>query len=246
MPHRVPEGIFITGTDTGVGKTIVAAGLAAQFKKSGFDVGVMKPIQTGCQFRRGKWIAPDARFLLQAAGIDDPMDWVCPYRFKTPAAPLVAADRERRTIDLGRITEAYRHLASLHRFVVVEGIGGLLTPITPTVSAVDLALLLKLPLIVVASSRIGTLNHTLLTVRCAQQTGAAVLGIILNCPRPSARSIAEKTNSQVLSRLCPAPVLGAIPFMAGVSVEKGRLGRVRTLGDCLNEGFHHLGIKLNP
>jgi len=245
MPHRVPEGIFITGTDTGVGKTIVTAGLAAQFKKSGLDVGVMKPIQTGCRSRRGELIAPDARFLLQAAGIDDPMDWVCPYRFKTPAAPLVAAERERRRIDLSRITEAYRHLASRHRMVVVEGIGGLLTPITLTASAVDLALLLKLPLIVVASTRLGTLNHTLLTVRYAQQIGVAVLGIILNCPRPSARSLAEKTNAQVLSRLCPIPVLGTVPYMAGVSVEKGRLGRVRALGDRLNKGLHHLGIKLH-
>ncbi|MBI3596768.1 MAG: dethiobiotin synthase [Nitrospirae bacterium] len=245
MRNTIPQGIFITGTDTGVGKTIVAAGLAAQFKKSGFDVGVMKPIQTGCRSRRGERIAPDARFLLEAAGVDDPMDWVCPYRFKTPAAPLVAADHERKTIDLGRIAEAYRHLASRHRVVVVEGIGGLLTPITPTVSAIDLALLLKLPLIVVASTRLGTLNHTLLTVRWAQQAGATVLGIILNCPRPSARSVAEKTNSQVISRLCPIPVLGTIPFMAGVSVEKGCLGRVRTLADYLKEGLHHLGIKLD-
>ncbi|HET6464200.1 MAG TPA: dethiobiotin synthase [Nitrospiria bacterium] len=246
MPYGTPQGIFITGTDTGVGKTIVAAVLAARFKKSGFNVGVMKPVQTGCLSRRGERIAPDALFLLQAAGVDDPMDWVCPYRFKTPAAPLVAADRERRTIELDQIAEAYAHLISRHRIVVVEGIGGLLTPITPTVSALDLALLLKLPLIVVASTRIGTLNHTLLTVRWAQQAGATVLGIIFNQPQASARSIAEKTNPQVIARLCAVPVLGTLPFMAGVSVEKGRLGRVRALGDHLNKGLHHLGIKLNP
>jgi dethiobiotin synthetase len=245
MPHAIPQGIFITGTDTGVGKTIVAAGLAAGFKKRGLDVGVMKPIQTGCRFRRGKWIAPDARFLLEAADLDDPMDWVCPYRLKTPAAPLVAAERERQTIDLGRIREAYKNLTSRHRFVVVEGIGGLLTPITTTVSALDLALLLTLPLVVVASTRLGTLNHTLLTVQWARQAGATVLGIIFNRSQPSSQSLAEKTNPQIISRLCPIPVLGTIPFMAGVSVEKGRLGRVRALAHYLNEGLDHLGIKLD-
>jgi len=246
MPHTIPQGIFITGTDTGVGKTIVAAGLAAEFQKRGLDVGVMKPIQTGCRFRRGKLIASDARFLLDAVGIDDPMDWVCPYRLKTPAAPLVAAERERQTIDLGRIREAYKNLTSRHRFVVVEGIGGLLTPITPTVSALDLALLLTLPLVVVASTRLGTLNHTLLTVQWARQAGATVLGIIFNRSRPSSQSLAERTNPQIISRLCPIPVLGTIPFMAGVSVEKGRLGRVRALAHYLNEGLDHLGIKLDP
>ncbi|HTN44075.1 MAG TPA: dethiobiotin synthase [Nitrospiria bacterium] len=246
MPRTTPRGIFITGTDTGVGKTIVAAGLAAEFKKRGLDVGVMKPIQTGCRFRKGKWIAPDARFLLKAAGNGDPMNWVCPYRLKTPAAPLVAAENERRTIDLSRITEAYKHLASRHRVVVVEGIGGLLTPITPTVSAIDLALLLRLPLVVVASTRLGTLNHTLLTLRWARKAGATVLGIIFNQCRPSSRSLAEKTNPRVISRLCPIPVLGTVPFMAGVSVDKGRLGGVLTLAHHLNEGLHHLGIKLDP
>lgn len=245
MTRKIPHGILITGTDTGVGKTIVAAALAAQFKKSGYNVGVMKPVQTGCIYRRGELIATDARFLRQAAGIDDPMEWVCPYRFRTPAAPMVAAHYERKTIDLERIREAYENLAARHRVVVVEGIGGLLTPIKPTVSVLDLALYLKLPLIVVASNRLGTLNHTLLTIRWAQHAGARVLGIILNCPRPSVHGIAEKTNAQVISRLCSTRVLGMIPFRTGVSVERERLGRVKTLAHYLNEGINHLGIKLN-
>ena len=246
MSNGIPQGIFITGTDTGVGKTVVAAGLAALFRKSGLDVGVMKPIQTGCIFRPGNRIAADARFLLRAAGADDPMDDVCPYRLKIPAAPLVAAEHEGATIDLDRIEDAYRRLSSRHRVMVVEGIGGLLTPITPTTTVMDLARLLKLPLIIVAHTRLGTLNHTLLTVRCAQQSGATVMGIIFNRPGGASRSLAEKTNPEVLSRLCSVPVLGTIPFMRGISVEKGRLGRVRGLGHYLNEGRHHMGIKLDP
>lgn len=246
MSNGIPQGIFITGTDTGVGKTVVAAGLAALFRKSGVNVGVMKPIQTGCASSKGERIATDARFLLQTAGADDPIDQVCPYRFKMPAAPLVAAEQEGETIDLGRIQKAYRRLSSRHRVMVVEGIGGLLTPITPSETAMDLARLLKLPLIIVARTRLGTLNHTLLTVRCAQQSGATILGIIFNHPGRASRNLAEKTNPEVLSRLCSVPVLGTIPFMSGISVERGRLGRVRGLGNHLKEGLHHLGIKLDP
>ncbi len=246
MSAGISRGFFITGTDTGVGKTVVAAGLAALFRKNGLNVGVMKPIQTGCLSRGGERIAVDARFLLQAAGADDPMDQVCPYRLKIPAAPLVAAEQEGATIDLDRIEDAYRRLSSRHRVMVVEGIGGLLTPITPTATVMDLARRLTLPLIIVAHTRLGTLNHTLLTVRCAQQSGATVMGIIFNHPGGASRSLAEKTNPEVFSRLCPVPVLGTIPFMSGISVETGRLGRVRGLGHYLNEGLHNRGIKLNP
>ncbi|HEY5593702.1 MAG TPA: dethiobiotin synthase [Nitrospiria bacterium] len=252
------QGIFITGTDTGVGKTVVAAGLAALFRKRGLSVGVMKPIQTGCPSRRGERIATDARFLLQAAGAlskvngrisngaSDGMDQVCPYRFKDPVAPLVAAERDDVTIRLDRIAEAYRDLSARHSIMVVEGIGGLLAPITQTVFSIDLALLLKLPVLVVSHTRLGTLNHTLLTIRWAQQMGATVVGVVFNNPVPPTKSLAEKTNPLVFSRLSTVPVLGNIPFMRGMSVEKGRPGRVRNLGQYLNEGLHHLGIKLDP
>jgi dethiobiotin synthetase len=246
MPDGVPQGIFITGTDTGVGKTVIAAGLAALFRKKGLSVGVMKPIQTGCITRRGARIPADARFLMQAAGTDDPIDQVCPYRFEIPAAPLVAAEYEGENIDLHRIEDSYRRLSMRHRVMVVEGIGGLLTPITPTAAVIDLAIRLNLPLIIVAHIRLGTLNHALLTIRGARQAGATILGIIFNRPGRSSQDIAEKTNPGVFSRLCSVPVLGIVPYMKGVNVEEGRLGRVRMLGQYLNEGLHHFGIKLDP
>jgi dethiobiotin synthetase len=246
MPSKIPRGIFITGSDTGVGKTVVAAGLAALLRKNGLDVGVMKPISTGCISRRGERIAFDARFLLRAAGVEDPIDLVCPYRLKTPAAPLVAAEQEGITIDLDRIEKTYRQLSNRHRVILVEGIGGLLTPITPTATVIDLAHRLQLPLIIVSSTRLGTLNHTLLTVRWAQQTGAIVLGVIFNRPCRASRSLAEKTNPAVFSRLCSVPVLGTVPFMSGISVEAEWLNGVRNIGHYLEEGIHHLGIKLNP
>ena len=248
MSAGISQGFFITGTDTGVGKTVVAAGLAALFKKNGLDAGVMKPIQTGCASRRGERIAVDARFLLQAAGADDPIDEVCPYRFKIPAAPLVAAEYENKTVDLDRIEDAYRRLSSRHRIMVVEGIGGLLAPISSTATVMDLALRLKLPLIIVAHTRLGTLNHTLLTVRAAQQGGLGITGVIFNRTGRAPGGLAERTNPEVFSRLSSVPVLGTIPYMSGISVERGRLGRMRVgiLGNYLKEGLYHLGIKLNP
>jgi len=244
MPDKIPRGYFITGTDTGVGKTVVAAGLTALLRNNGLDVGVMKPVSTGCISRQGKRIALDARFLLRAAGAEDPIDLVCPYRFRAPAAPLVAAEEESEAIDLDRIEGAYRLLSNRHWIMVVEGIGGLLTPISPGESVIDLAKRLELPLIIVSSTRLGTLNHTLLTVRGAQQAGLIVLGVIFNRPDPGSRSFAEKTNPAVFSRLCSVPVLGAVPFMRGISVEEGRLGGIRNIGHYLEKGIHHLGIKL--
>jgi len=242
----MPHGIFVTGTDTGVGKTLVAAGLAALFREKGLSVGVMKPVQTGCLTRHGVRTAPDARLLLQASGADDPIDRVCPYRFLLPAAPWVAAEHESARIDIGRIEINYKRLSSRHRIMLVEGAGGLLTPITSDTAMLELARRLNLPLIIVATTRLGTLNHTLLTVRWAQREGASVLGVIFNRPFRMSPTQVEKINPATFSRLSSIPVLGTIPFMKNLKIGKRRLDGVRRLGHYLNEGLDHLGIKLDP
>jgi dethiobiotin synthetase len=246
MRRSTHQGIFVTGTDTGVGKTLVAAGLAALFRQKGLSVGVMKPVQTGCLTRRGVRTAPDARLLLRASGADDPIDQVCPYRFTLPAAPWVAAEHESARIDIGRIEESFKRLSSRHRVMIVEGAGGLLTPITSDTAMLELAGRLNLPLIIVATTRLGTLNHTLLTVRWAQHEGASVLGVIFNRPFRTAPTRVEKINPRTFSRLSSVPVLGTIPFLRELNGGKGRLDGVRRLGHHLNEGLDHLGIKLDP
>ena len=244
-----PKGIFITGTDTGVGKTVVTAALASLFSEQGLAVGVMKPIQTGCLLRRGKRIPIDALYLLKAVNKDPElqgeMDRVCPYRFRDPVTPLLAAEREGVGISLNRILTAYRYLSARHRIMLVEGIGGLLAPITSKTATIHLALRMRLPLLVVASTRLGTINHTLLTLQSAKQAGATVLGVVLNNPNPSGSPLAVKTNSELLSRLSGVPILGTLPYMSELSVEKGKLGRVRRLRHHLNRGLHHLRGKLN-
>jgi dethiobiotin synthetase len=246
MTSSTPQGIFVTGTDTGVGKTFVASGLAALFRQKGLSVGVMKPVQTGCLTRHGVRTAPDARLLLRASGADDPIDQVCPYRFTLPAAPWVAAEHESTRIDIGRIEESYKWLSSRHRIMVVEGAGGLLTPITSDMDMLELARRLNLPLIIVATPRLGTLNHTLLTVRWAQREGLSVLGVIFNRPFRKSPTRVEKINPRTYSRLSSIPVLGTIPYLKGLNNAKGRLDGVRRLSHHLNEGLDHLGIKLDP
>src|SRR5205823_4609969 len=122
-------GIFITGTDTGVGKTAVAAALAGALRSRGLDVGVMKPVQSGAERGPGGLVAPDGHFLAIAAGVEDPPEWVCPVCLEAPLAPSVAAEMEGREIDLGVVFAAYRALRERHDWLIVEGAGGICVPI---------------------------------------------------------------------------------------------------------------------
>lgn len=253
------KGIFITGTDTGVGKTVVTAALASLFKDRGVSVGVMKPIQTGCGNGRGPLSAPDVRFLLKALNGPrghrsrgriilprEELEWISPYRFSAPVAPLVAAARERIRIRFDKILRSYRSLSRRYSLLLVEGIGGLLCPLGPNLYALDLALRMRLPILIVATTRLGSINHTLLTIRWAQRSGARVLGVVLNRPHRSSRSLAERTLPDILARLSPVPIIGILPYRGGIDVEKGRLGDVRSLAHHLDKGLYHLGIKLDP
>lgn len=216
------RGIFVTGTDTGVGKTMVASALAAWCRRRGVDVGVMKPIATGGRPLPGRgqkrWISDDARQLRRAAGSDDPWSLVNPICFREPLAPWPAALRARTSIQMRVIIEAVRALARRHEFLIVEGIGGLLVPLSARVTVADLARRLDLPVLLVARAGLGTLNHTLLSLRCAQQGGLRAVGVVLNHATPPARDpmgrLAERTNPLILRRLVSVPVVGPLPFQA--------------------------------
>lgn len=212
------KGVFITGTDTGVGKTLLAAALAHHLRSSGWDIGVMKPVQTG--FRPGPPEYPpkgsDTNLLMQACGTDEPVGLITPYRFRLPLAPLAAARREGKRIRAEKILKAFTRLATRHRFVIVEGIGGLAVPLTPRVGVADLARLMGVPLLIVARPGLGTLNHTCLTVAFARSHGLKVLGILLNAPHREKPDRAQKSNPALLEELCGVPVLGRVPFLGKV------------------------------
>ena len=170
------RGVFVTGTDTGVGKTMVACALVRGLRARAVDVGVMKPIETGV----GAEGPLDALALLEAAESGDPLDDVCPQRFALPAAPSVAAAAERRSVDVAAIRAAFRRIEARHDCVVAEGAGGLLVPAAEGVCMADLACELGLPVVVVARAALGTINHTLLTLEVAAARGLAVAGVVVS------------------------------------------------------------------
>ena len=206
-------GIFITGTDTGVGKTVATAALGLALKARGVDVGVMKPIETGVPLVGERRIGEDTGVLRRLLAPDDPIEDVNPVALALPAAPSAAAKQEGIKIDLGVIREAFNRLSSRHEVVLVEGAGGLLVPIDAKTTMADLALSLDTPLVVVARVRLGTINHTLLTLREAERRGLRVLGVILNGWDASGetRSEADDRNLDELRERLYVPVLAELP-----------------------------------
>ncbi len=206
-------GIFITGTDTDVGKTLVTGGLAALLQESGIDVGVMKPVESGCRRESSGLVPEDALFLREMSGCRDELELINPYALEHPLAPAVAAELEGVDIQLEVIREAYITLASRHELVLVEGAGGILAPVTARCFMADLARELGgLPLLVVARAMLGTINHTLLTLYYARREGVDVLGIVMNHTSPQ-YGLVESLNREALRRWGGVPFLGSLPFL---------------------------------
>jgi dethiobiotin synthetase len=220
------KGYFITGTDTSVGKSVVTACLATLFKSRGEDVGVMKPIETGVDPACSSSANSDAKFLMEVSGVQDAN--VCPYRLKTPASPYQAARIEGKEIDPAIILEKFRTLQSKHSMMLVEGIGGLMVPITKNYNVADLALEMRLPLIIVSRIKIGTLNHTLMTINAAKQHGLEIKGVILNPSYEGELDVIEKEQGSLIEEFSDTPVLGTCPYIEDVSAEeiKNNLKRI--------------------
>ena len=214
------KGYFITGTDTNVGKTVVTACLLALYREQGIDAGVMKPIETGVDQECSSEANSDAKFLLTISGNGDPIEEICPIRLKPTAAPLQAARITGQTIDISLILENFRRLQAKHDRMLVEGIGGLLVPLTVNYSVSDLIKDMNLPLIIVSRFSLGTINHTLLTVKAAQETGVEIAGIILNHSEDRPLNEIELGQASLIQELSNVPVLGECPFIDSISVEK--------------------------
>lgn len=208
----VTQGIFITGSDTGVGKTLIAGGLAACCRSGGTRVGVMKPVESGCRRLEGGLQPDDALFLKRMAASADSLDDIVPYRLEQPLTPSVAAALSGVTIDFDVINRAYRRIAGSSDLTLVEGVGGLLAPIFHHLTGVDLIRLLEIPLIIVARNALGTINHTLLTVEHARRSGLAVLGIIINHCSPSP-DLSAATNPGMIEQMSGIPLLGVMPYL---------------------------------
>lgn len=204
-------GLFITGTDTGVGKTHVACGIIRILREQGLRVGAYKPAVTGsCPSPCGP-VWDDITRLQAALGREIAPERVCPQRFHSPLAPPVAARLEGRGVDAALLRRGIDWWHDQADVMIVEGAGGLLSPLTQTESVADVARDLGFPLVVVARLSLGTINHTLLTLEAARHRGLEVAGIILNesaAADPADRSTA--TNAAELRRRCDVPILAIL------------------------------------
>lgn len=200
---RGSAGAFVTGTDTGIGKTWVACRLAQAWAARGLKVGVFKPAESGS--------GGDAAALIKASGRAWPLELVRPYAFKRPLAPAVAAAQEGKRVSLARLRKAFKRIAAGSDRVIVEGAGGLLVPYGPKLDGSTLARSLDLPVLVVARAGLGTINHSLLTLEAARRRGLRVAAVILNGPQPQGDpSVAS--NAAVIRRLGKVPVVGPLPW----------------------------------
>jgi len=217
------KGFFITGTDTGVGKTVITAALIKAIGLLGLNVCGMKPIETGCkktevrsqksEVRNDLLIPSDGMFLIDIAGTNESIELITPVRFANPLAPLPASELEGISVDFQKIQKAYTELSKKYDIVIVEGIGGLLVPITKDYFVLDLAKDFGLPLIIVSRPGLGTINHTMLTVNCAIKEGLNVAGIIINYSHPPEGTLAEDTNPKIITQISPVPIIGIFPYL---------------------------------
>jgi dethiobiotin synthetase len=205
---RRARGLFVSATDTGVGKTLVACELIRRLRSRGIDACGMKPVETGV----GEPGPLDALALHAASGGGDPLEDVCPQRFALPAAPIVAAEAEQRCVDLGAVRDAFARLTARHSCVIVEGAGGLRVPLTPSLDMAGLAAELQLPVLVVARARLGTINHTLLTLDVLHARGLRPVGIVVSHADGALGAADARNLAQLRSSLAEL-WLGEIPFL---------------------------------
>lgn len=211
------DGLFVTGTDTGVGKTLVSASLAYLLTRKGVRIGVAKPFESGVPDPTD--LGEDGRLLRWAAGCRDTVDRITPYRLREPLAPALAARREGVHIDWPYVIETIRNRHDRCDFQLVEGAGGLLVPLAESRLVADLARELGWPLLVVARPGLGTINHTLLTLESASARGLKVAGWIINGLAPAA-TVAEQHAALEIARLTDIPCWGVLPQVEGTSHEK--------------------------
>lgn len=204
------NGLFVTGTDTGVGKTTVSRALVSAWAARGLRVGVCKPCETGG--------GDDAELLLAASARTDlPLSHVRPFAFPLPASPEAAARADGTTLEPEALVAAVRRVAASSDFTLVEGAGGLLVPFAPGFTMADLARALDVPLLIVARASLGTINHTLLTVEAARRRGLRIAGVVLN-PIGATGAPDEATNAADIARHGDIRIFGTFPAVDAAAI----------------------------
>jgi dethiobiotin synthetase len=239
--HRTTNagsGIFITGTDTGVGKTIIAAALVIALKRQGLDAGYFKPVASGAVKTKAGWMSPDLRLILNTTGLMDPPPLMNPVYLVPPLAPMPAAECSGVRWSRSEITKALKLLRSYHDFLVVEGVGGLMVPLKKKFWVIDLIKQVDFPVLVIGRPGLGTINHTLMTLTLLKLQRIKVLGFLFNGQKGRAGP-AEKTAPGIIETYSKVPYWGTLPWDPKVSEEKFRLGSIpKRLETILNKKWH--------
>ena len=216
-PVPIP-GLLVTGTDTGIGKTVIAGAIANWFRRQGNRVAALKPAGSGCVRRREGLVSEDAEFLAHCADASHPLDVICPVRYAEPLAPAVAAERAKEPLDWTAIDRSIATMSQGSDVLIVEGVGGVMVPMDPKHTFLDVARWLKLPAVVVARPGLGTINHTLLTVNALRDAGVPVAGVVINRYPAQNADVAAETNPRAIEKWGKVPVLCIVPDVpAGVS-----------------------------
>lgn len=214
------NGLFITGTDTGVGKTVITAGLLGALRRRGTNAIAIKPIQSGGILRENQLISEDAYFYGAVTDLPYTSRELNPICLQASLAPAVAAEIEGVTLNLETMLDHFLKISAEHQLTLVEGAGGLMVPLVSTgVTVADLAVRMNLPLLVVARPNLGTINHTCLTVAYAKARGLKVAGIIINMYDHQNSGVAERTNPGLIETMTGVPILGLVPMVEGLTVE---------------------------
>jgi dethiobiotin synthetase len=207
------KSLFISGTDTDVGKTYITAGLAVTLRKMGLDVGVMKPFAAGTAQKKG-FKSEDIEILSKAAQVNDPENLVNPQFFKIPASPYTAWKKLKIKPKIPTVLTNFKKLSKLHDLILVEGMGGIMTPILKNYFITNLIKEMKIPTIIVTRSKIGTINHTVMTIKMCEKYKIPIKGIIIN---NFDKGYAVKDLTRDLQNLTGVKVLGSIPFLNNLS-----------------------------
>lgn len=209
--------IFVTGTDTDIGKTVVTAGLAAVMQSLGYKAGVYKPFQSGAEEKNGFLVSPDLAFVKK---LDFYVETLSTYLLKPPTAPYIAAEIDGVQINLNTVCREYQTLKQNCETVLVEGAGGLMVPVTKDAVMGDVANMLDLPVLIVARPDLGTINHTLLTINQAKVIGLDIAGVIINRYPQDTDDIAIKTAPRLIEEYSDVNILGIIPDIPDFDLAK--------------------------
>lgn len=202
---------FVTGTDTGIGKTLVSSAMLSLLAGSGLRAAGMKPVAAGLEEVDGAWRNEDVEQLHAAGNVDAPLELRCPYLLRAPMSPHLAARQDGVSITLQPLLSAFEELSARADAVVVEGVGGFCVPFGDDLDSADLAVALKLPVILVVGLRLGCLNHALLSVEAIRARGLVLAGWVASMVDPS--MLAPQANLQTLRARLGAPLLGIVPHL---------------------------------